>query len=94
MPSSNVEVMIEELVLHGFTPGDRYYIGDAIERELTRLLAEQGLPPHLAHRWDVAGIDAGAFEVSAEARTRGIGAQVAQAVYRGLGDQAPGSNGR
>ena len=40
-------------MLHGFAPGDRYRIGDAVERELARLFAEQGVPPSLAQepRW-------------------------------------------
>ena len=39
-----IELHIEELVLHGFAPGDRHPIGDAVEHELIRLFAEQGLP--------------------------------------------------
>jgi hypothetical protein len=36
-----VELRVDELVLHGFAPSDRHAIGDAVERELTRLLAKQ-----------------------------------------------------
>ena len=46
--AGNIELHIEELVLHGFEPGDRHRIGEAIERELARLFAEQGTPPSLA----------------------------------------------
>ena len=44
MKPMNVELHIEELVLHGFAPGDRYRIGEAVERELQRLLTVQGAP--------------------------------------------------
>ena len=48
-----IELHIEELVLHGFAPADRYRIGDTVQRELTRLLAEQGMPASLIQvaRW-------------------------------------------
>lgn len=39
----NVELHIEQLVLHGFAPSDRYRIGAAIQQELARLLAQQGI---------------------------------------------------
>ena len=33
MRTSNIKLHIEELVLHGFAPGDRYTIADAVERD-------------------------------------------------------------
>ena len=32
-----IELVIDELVLHGFDPRQRHAIGDAVARELTRL---------------------------------------------------------
>ena len=34
-----IEVLIDEIVLHGFEPHDRHALGDAIRAELGRLLA-------------------------------------------------------
>jgi len=48
--ASVVELHIEELVLHGFRSGDRFHIGDALERELVRLLGKQGLPAPFRHQ--------------------------------------------
>ena len=84
MKQPNIELHIEELVLHGFAPGDRYAIAEAVEHELTRLLAEQGAPPSLLQSGDVARLDSGAFDVVSNAKAEGIGGQVAQAVYGGL----------
>src|SRR5262245_23753561 len=80
----SVELHIEELVLHGFAPGDRYRITEAIERELTRLLAEGGVPPSLARGGEVGRLDGGAFESVQGARPEAVGVQVAQAIYRGM----------
>ena len=40
-----IEVHIEELVLHGFDPGERWRVADTLENQLRGLLAERGLPP-------------------------------------------------
>jgi hypothetical protein len=80
----NIELNIEELVLHGFAPGDRYSIGEAVEQELTRLLAERGVPHSLERGGEVANMDGGAFEIAPDSRAQVVGAQVAKAVYRGL----------
>src|SRR4029453_14073706 len=75
------EVHIEELVLHGFAPGDGYSIGEAVERELQRLFAEPGAAPRLAQDSEVAHVDGGAFEVVRGAKAATIGSLVAQAIY-------------
>lgn len=80
----SIELYIEELVLHGFAPGDRYRIGDAVERELARLFAEQGVPPSLVQEAEVARLDAGAFKIAPGARGGAVGAQVAHKVYGGF----------
>ena len=77
----SIELHIEELVLHGFAPGDRYRIADAVERELARLFAEQGVPPSLAQNNHVARLDGRAFEVAPQAKPETMGVQIARAVY-------------
>jgi len=60
-----IEVHIEELVLHGFDPNARWRIGDALETELRALLAESGFPP--AWLLSPQRIDAGVFRPVAAA---------------------------
>jgi hypothetical protein len=84
MKPKNIELNIEELVLHGFSPGDRYRISEAVEQELTRLLADRGVPQLLERGGAVAGIDGGAINVTTGTTAKGVGAQVARAVYGGL----------
>jgi len=85
MITKNIELHIEELVLHGFSPGDRYRIGEAVEQELTRLLADRGVPQSLAEGGEIASVDGGAFEVAPGARAEVVGVEVAKAVHGGLG---------
>jgi hypothetical protein len=80
----SIDLHIDELALHGFEPADRELIAAAVERALLRLLTERGLPPRLA-QGGVAQIDGGSFEVAPGSGAEAIGAQVAQAIYGGLG---------
>jgi len=80
----SIELRIDELILHGFAPSDQVDIRDAVQRELARLLTEQGVPGWLAQGGEIASLDGGAFDVAAGSRAENIGAQVAQAVYGGL----------
>ena len=81
----NIELHIEELVLHGFSPGDRDAIGAAILGELARLFAEQGAHPALQQTRAVEKVDGGSFTMRAGAKAATVGTQVAQSVYGGLG---------
>jgi hypothetical protein len=55
-----------------------------VERELTRLLADRGVPQSLEHGGEVVNIDGGAFEVAQDSRAQVVGAQVARMMYGGL----------
>jgi hypothetical protein len=80
----NVELRIEELVLHGFAARDRRRIGAATQRELTRLFAEKGVPPSLARGTDVPSLEAGALKVPPGAGAEAVGSRIARALYGGM----------
>lgn len=80
-----VDLHIEKLVLHGFAPGDRHRIGQAVELELTRLITEQGIPSSLRRDGELARVNGGTINVSPNSRAEVIGGQVAQSVYEGFG---------
>jgi hypothetical protein len=84
MTAGRIELNIEELVLHGFLPGDRYRIGEAVERELSRMLTDRGVPQSLERDGEVASVDGGAINLTAGTTAEDVGAQVARAVYGGL----------
>ncbi len=83
-PIMNFELHIDELVLHGFAPGDRYHIGAAVEQELAQLFTEQGVPAFLTQSNAIERIDGGAFKMMPGEKAGVVGAQVAQQVYGGL----------
>jgi hypothetical protein len=81
--AQNLELHIDELVLHGFSPRERYAIGEAVQRELTQLFAEHGIHPSL-RQGHIARLDGGSIQVKQGTKADAIGKQVAQTVYGGM----------
>lgn len=79
-----VELHIDELVLNGFAPADRYRIGAAVQSELTRLITELGVPSAIAHEGEMAQLDGGTLQIEPGSRAEMIGVHLAQAIYGGL----------
>jgi hypothetical protein len=75
-----IEVHIEELVLHGFDPRSRWTIGDALENELGGLLSTKGLPVQWQN--SPTKLDAGSVRLT---NPSGIGKEIAAAIHRGGG---------
>ncbi len=83
-PNRQVNIRIEELVLHGFPAPDRHRIARAMERELARLCEDEGRPESWRPSFAVERIDGGAIKVAARLGAAKTGRDIARAVYRGL----------
>lgn len=75
---------IDSLVLNGFPFANRVTIGQAVERELARLFAVNGVPPSLAKLGDIEYIEGRSFNLKPNCQPRALGAKVASAVYEAL----------
>jgi len=84
MKKQNIELHIEELVLHGFSPGDRHGIAQAVERELAILIEERGAPADLLNNREIERLDGGSFQVMPGSKPEAAGAKIARAVYGGM----------
>ena len=78
MKPREIEVQIEELVLHGFPRSARWQIADAIESELRARLTKDGVPA--AWQSSPRQLDAGSIQSNTHA---GLGAKVARAIHGG-----------
>ena len=78
------ELQIEELVLHGWSARDARFIGIAMERELMRLLQQDGVPSMLSGGGNTGRIDGGSIRLSLNMRPAAIGVQIARSVYTGI----------
>jgi hypothetical protein len=81
MSPREIDVHIEELVLHGFTPNARWQIGDALEHELRGLLTAKGIPS--AWLSSPQRIDADTARTTSPTKPAQAGAEIAGAIYRG-----------
>lgn len=81
-----IQVHIDRLVLDGLPVRNRESkaINEAIEKELTRLLAEGRLPEILETNGAFTRLPAGTMKV-AENNPSMIGTEIARAIYRGIG---------
>lgn len=77
---ANIELRIERLILEGVPAYQRHEIAVALERALSQLLAEKGLPGD----WDstTLRLDPSLVEISPGVKPEAIAAQVAQSLYR------------
>lgn len=80
----NIELHIDELVFHGFAPHQATNLGEIVQRELTRLLQEQGLPSNLATDVVIGRLNAGSFTIQPTAKQEAIGVNIANSVYKGF----------
>jgi len=87
----SIELHIEELVLHGFSAGNRYAIADGLQLELVRLLTEENMSLLVTSDTRRESMDAGTFRLTPASRSELIGVQVAQALFGGLATTASGS---
>ncbi len=78
-----VALRVEELVLHGFPPADRYRIAGALARELERLIAEGGVPAAWLSANGAAVLEGGSFAMPPGARPEAVGRSIAGALYHG-----------
>jgi len=83
----NIDLRIKELILDGLaiTPAERPVLQAAVESELARLLAERGLHPALQGSGAQPALRAAGMQLQGGESPAHVGAQIAQAVYEGLG---------
>ncbi len=90
-PAPWVELVVDDLVLIGFSASERYAIGDAFSRELERVLS--GADPRVTFRnsAELPALDAGSVALPSQHRPGSVGSQVARAVYNSLAAGGEGS---
>jgi hypothetical protein len=89
----SVSMHIEELVLHGFQPAQRRRIAAAVEKELARLIREQGVPQLLRNPASLGRMNAGTIGLRANQTAAATGVGISQAIYRSF-DPREVSKGR
>jgi hypothetical protein len=79
-----VEVRVDKLVLDGPGPVAPEQVKAAVARELSRQIAEQGVPARLRESASLGTVDGGRLPGSARPGPQALARGIAGAVYRGL----------
>ena len=84
---TNIAIHIERLILDGLpvTRSQGPLLQAAIEAELARLLATDGLSPELQAGGAVPALKAGNIQIASDNNPNQLGQQIAQAVHGGIG---------
>ena len=82
--AQDIELHIEQLVLHGFAGYNKYQIAQAVEQEITRLLQEGGFSGAHGQNINPEGFSAGTFTIQPDAKAEVIGKNIANSVYKPL----------
>lgn len=85
--SKTIEIHIDELVLHGFSPHDRHRIGDAVQAAIYQHIMTTGLPDLLSTGGFTPVINAGSFDVSSP-KPIAIGENIASTVYNSFSNES------
>ncbi len=85
-----IDLRIERLVVEGVdvTPAQREALGSAFASELSRLLEAGGLKRELAGGLMTPAVEAGAVRLDTPLNATAAGAEIARAVYAGIGGAA------
>jgi hypothetical protein len=83
-----ITIDIEHLILEdiSLTAAQQRFLQAALQTELARLIANDGLAEELLGHDTVPLIRADSIEIAGELNPESLGQQIAQAVYRGLND--------
>jgi hypothetical protein len=83
----NIQLHIERLILDGvaLSAAERPRFQASVEIELGRLLAERGIAGGLENGLALDKVRGGAVQLTRDGGGTGLGKQVAQAVYGGIG---------
>ncbi len=83
----SITIHIERLILDGVSVPQRQrpHLQASIEEELARLLAADGLAAHLQSSGMLSRVSGGELQLQVKDDPVQLGRQIAQAVYRGIG---------
>lgn len=78
----NIELHIEELVLHGFSHSDHHRIGGVIEQELTKLIIKGSILKDFNQDVQIPYLNGGSFPIRSDTKAESAGVEIARSVYR------------
>ena len=79
----NINIHIEELVVHSLSDFDQAQLKVVVEQSLAQMIGDQGLPMAWEQSSSIPSVNGG--EIRPQGSVESLGQQIAQAVYGGFG---------
>lgn len=79
-----IEINIDELVLHGFTPSDGRSIGEALQPALMQAFNDQPVAGTLNQSADIHFVDGGSFTVKQNSRPAQVVSAISNSIHASL----------
>jgi hypothetical protein len=77
-----LEVHIERIVLHGYSPGDTHRLGEVLEAELSRLVQNRGIDRSAVNNRSIERIDGGSIKLASPPKIDTLGVKLAGNVHQ------------
>lgn len=82
--NQTIEINIDELVLHGFQPGDKKQISEALEIALMHVFAQRNVSPAFNQSADIHFLNAGSFGISSKSKPVQVATGIANSIHTTL----------
>ena len=79
-----INLHIDKITLHGFKNIQRHQLQHYLQKEIHRLIRDQGLHDSMHHSGDIKKINTSPIKLSSPAKEKQLGNQIAGKIYRGL----------
>ena len=82
----DIELAIDKIVLHGFSPKSSKGLKEAVEFELSRLIKEHGLPSEIRSGGNFEQLPGGNFNAKAGSSLKTLASAISNHVYNGFSE--------
>lgn len=87
-PHPTLEVHIEQVVLHGYSPADTHRLGETVQAELSRLVQKLGIDHSAVNNLSIERLDGGSLKSTSQPKIEALGAKLAGSVHQLLAPSA------
>lgn len=84
LPRPTLEVHIDRLVLHSYSPVDTHRLGEAVQTELFKLVEKLGFDYSAVNAFSIERLDGGLLKITSQPKIEALGAQLANCVHQVL----------
>ena len=81
-PHPTLEVHIEQIVFHGYSPADTHRLGETVQAELSRLVQRLGIDHSAVNNLSIERLDGGSLKKTSQPQIEALGVKLAGSVHQ------------